>query len=98
MLIVNQDQDKSYVLSTKDIFYRPHFTIYKFKLIFCGWNLYGRTGEGKELLGTFDSRQACKITKAEIKQHEKAGMLSYIVSEESDIPEDLIEAECDQNV
>ncbi|MGE5631359.1 MAG: hypothetical protein ACM3TR_09720 [Caulobacteraceae bacterium] len=47
-----------------------------------GWNLYGRTKE--QLLGTFNSRQACKIVIAEIKQHERAGRQIYIIPDESD--------------
>lgn len=89
MIIHNQDKDESYDLSTKDIRIKPHFVFSHFRIMFFGWNLYGK---GK-LLGTFDSLQACRITKAEIKQHEKAGITKYYVSEESDSLEDLVEAE-----
>ena len=82
MIIINQDQDESYNLSTKDIHYRPHFIFHKFRSMFMGWNLYGRTKE--QLLGTFNSRQACKVVIAEIKQHERAGRQIYIIPEESD--------------
>jgi hypothetical protein len=85
MIITNQDRDLSVNLSTKDIKIRPHFVFSHFRIMFFGWNLYGKGN----LLGTFDSLQACRITKAEIKQHEKAGIKKYYVSEESDSLEDL---------
>jgi hypothetical protein len=89
MIIHNQDKDESYILSTKDIHIRPHFVYSRFRIMFFGWNIYGKG----ELLGTFDSLKACKITKAEIKQHERAGLTDFYVSEESDDLEDLVEGE-----
>jgi len=97
MKIVNQDHDEYYNLSTKDIFYRPHFGISRFRILFMGWNLYGRTQNGRMLLGTFDSTKSCKITKAEIKQHEKAGLLTYKIPEEADDLEDIDLGEVEGN-
>jgi hypothetical protein len=91
MLIVNQDQDESFVITSKDIYIRPHFVFTHFRLMFFGWNLYAHTDNGKQPLGTFDSRKACRITKEEIKQHERAGILTYTIPEEADAPEDMDE-------
>ena len=84
MLIINQAQDISVIASTKDVYYRPHFVFMHFRLMFMGWNLYAKG----HLLGTFDSLQNCRDTKAEMMKYERAG-LSYTVPEESDDIEDL---------
>jgi hypothetical protein len=90
MLIVNQDRDESFVVTSKDIYIRPHFVFSHFRLMFFGWNLYARTDKGRQLLSTFDTRMACRVTKEEIKQHERAGILTYTIPEEADDIEDLI--------
>jgi hypothetical protein len=79
MLIINQDRDLTVIASTKDIRIRPHFVIRHFRLMFVGWNLYAKG----HLLGTFESLENCRITKAEMKQYERAG-LSYTIPEEPD--------------
>jgi hypothetical protein len=94
MLVTNQDGDETYFVKSKDIYYRPHFIFHKFRLMFMGWNLYAKTKKGRALLGTFDSRNSCKTTIAEIKQHEKAGRNFYVIPEEADTIEDILEA-CD---
>jgi len=93
MVIVNQDRDEIFNLSAENIFYRRHYAIANLRPMLMGFNLYGRTKNGRALLGTFDSALSCKITKAEIKQHEKGGMFTYTVPEEVDDLEDVELAE-----
>lgn len=82
MIIINQDHDEHYNLSTKDIHCKPHYATAKGKMIFMGWNLYGKTND--QLLGTFDSEQACKIVLAEIQQRERSGKPRYTVPTDTD--------------
>ena len=75
MLIINQDKDQQFNLSTKDIISVSHES----NGIFMGWNLYGK---GKVLLGTFDTSENCEAVKEQIRQCEKLGF--YIILEEMD--------------
>lgn len=92
MVVFNQDHDLILNLSTKDIFFKKHYALIGFRIIFTGWSLYARTQRGRALLGTFDSPGSCRAVVAEMKQHEKAGIAHYVVPEESDgLEEDEVE-------
>ncbi len=91
MLIINQDSDGYYNLSTKDIVTTSHHAINDDgQKIFMGWNMYGRAKSGLVLLGNFETPEFCekvlnRITRAETELAEAWQTKYYTIPEE---PED----------
>lgn len=84
MIIINQDKDLI-IITPEKIYCKKHYATIHDKRLFMGYNIYA----DRELLGTFDTKETCNTVIAEIKQHERGGMLSYTVPEEADDLEEL---------
>lgn len=80
MLIINQDGDERFNLSTKDIIISSHTV----NGLFFGWNMYGRTKSGKVLLGTFETPEFCNMVLERMHRAETQKEEYYIIPEEPD--------------
>lgn len=92
MLIINQDSDQCYNLSTKDIITTTHHAMNTAgQQIYTGWNMYGRTPKGLMLLGSFETPEFCEKVFNRIARAEAEGQEYYMIPEEPENDEPMFD-------